>query len=73
MDKQEAAFKAWLNAALVPAGADGGSSSSSEGPPAPGGLASRRLVARLRGLLWQLYSQDQEMIRWVHGSGAMQR
>ena len=65
MDKQEAAFKAWLNAALVPVAADSGSSSSgSEGPlTAPGGLASRRLVARLRGLLWQLYSQDQELIR----------
>lgn len=63
MDKQETAFQAWLNAVLVPAPAD------SEG--GSGGLASRRLVARLRGLLWQLYSQDQELIRcvWVVDGG----
>ena len=63
IDKQEAAFKAWLNAVLMAAPVD---SEAGEGggaaTPAPRGLASRRLVARLRGLLWQLYSQDQELI-----------
>lgn len=61
MDKQEAAFKAWLNAVLHPAAADAD-------PQRAHGLASRRLVARLRGLLLQLYSQDQELIRWVDRS-----
>ncbi len=65
MDKQEAAFQAWLNTVLAPApvDVDGGS----EGGDAGGhrGLASRRLTARLRGLLWQLYSQDQELVRWA--------
>ena len=62
MDKQEAAFKGWLNAVLVPAAAEGGE--SDEGAAAQlHALASRRLVARLRGLLWQLYSQDAELIR----------
>ncbi|KAL4423889.1 hypothetical protein ABPG75_001190 [Micractinium tetrahymenae] len=56
MDKQEAAFKAWLNAVLQPAATDG------EAERSHGGLASRRLVARLRGLLWQIYSQDQELV-----------
>ena len=55
MDKQESAFKAWLNAVLQPVAVEGG-----EGE---GGLAGRRLAARLRGLLWQLYSQDDELIR----------
>ena len=65
MDKQEAAFKAWLTAVLVPPPVD--ADGSSEGGAAAGhcGLASRRLTARLRGLLWQLYSQDQELVRCV--------
>jgi hypothetical protein len=65
MDKQEAAFKGWLNTVLAPsaeaeaeAGANGGGDAGQ-----PAALASRRLVARLRGLLWQLYSQDQQLIR----------
>lgn len=57
MDKQEAAFKAWLNAVLQPA------ATAEEAERSQGGLASRRLVARMRGLLWQLYSQDQELVR----------
>lgn len=60
MDKQEAAFKAWLNAVLVPAPADADAGGEGGGA-AHRGLASRRLTARLRGLLWQLYSQDQEL------------
>ena len=61
MDRQEAAFQAWLNTSLLPA-ADGSGDGDGGGE---GGLASRRLAARLRGLLWQLYSQDQDLIRFV--------
>lgn len=59
MDKQEVAFKSWLNAVLQP------TSTSGESERLHGGLALRRLVARLRGLLWQLYSQDQALVRCV--------
>lgn len=59
MDKQESAFKAWLNAVLQPG------TMSRDVECSHGALASRRLVARLRGLLWQIYSQDQELVRWV--------
>ena len=64
MDRQEAAFQAWLNASLLPA-ADGSSDGDGGSEGGLGGMASRRLAARLRGLLWQLYSQDQDLIRFV--------
>ena len=67
MDKQEAAFRAWLNTVLAPAPADVDGSSEGSSTAGHRGLASRRLTARLRGLLWQLYSQDQELVRCVHG------
>lgn len=47
--------KEWVNATLLPVAAD----------PADVGhaaLASRRLAARVRGLLWRIYSQDSELI-----------
>lgn len=65
MDKQEAAFRAWLNTVLAPAPADVDGSSEGNSTASHRGLASRRLTARLRGLLWQLYSQDQELVRCV--------
>jgi hypothetical protein len=63
MDKQEAAFKGWLNAVLVPAAAAGSDGDGVHTSVQPQALAARRLVSRLRGLLWQLYSQDQDLIR----------
>lgn len=55
MDKQEAAFAAWLNSMLVPA-------SSAEEGAASQALAARRLTAKVRGLLWHLYSADKDII-----------
>ena len=55
MEKQEAAFAAWLNYVLVPA-------KSAEGEAASQALAARRLAAKARGLLWNLYSADKEVI-----------
>ena len=55
MEKQEAAFSAWLNSILVPAKTD------EEGPDSQA-LAARRVAARVRGLLWHLYSADKEVI-----------
>ncbi|KAK9814207.1 hypothetical protein WJX72_002306 [[Myrmecia] bisecta] len=52
MDKQERAFTAWLNSVLVPGRND----------EAADALAARRLAARMRGVLWRLYSQDAEII-----------
>lgn len=46
----------WVNATLLPVAAD----PSDVGHTA---LASRRLAARVRGLLWRIYSQDSELIR----------
>jgi hypothetical protein len=71
MDRQEAAFQGWLNAVLVPAAPEGTEECSSDGKGTHSrqrALASRRFEARLRGLLWQLYSQDAELIRWAHSS-----
>ena len=55
MEKQEAAFAAWLNCLLVPA------KSGEEGPTGQA-LAARRLAAKVRGLLWHLYSADKQVI-----------
>ena len=55
IEKQEAAFSAWLNGVLVPAKA-------SEEGPASQALAARRLAAKVRGLLWHLYSADADVI-----------
>jgi hypothetical protein len=54
VEKQEAPFTAWLNSVLVPPGLD----PTGEGLRA---LSSRRMTARVRGLLWGLYSQDAEL------------
>lgn len=55
IEKQEAAFAAWLNCVLVPA-------KSAEGEATSLALAARRLTAKARGLLWHLYSADKEVI-----------
>ena len=55
MEKQEAAFSAWLNSVLVPAKA-------SEEGLASQALAARCLAAKVRGLLWHLYSADTDVI-----------
>lgn len=55
MEKQEAAFSAWLNSILVPAKTD-------EEGAASQALAACRLAAKVRGLLWHLYSADNEVI-----------
>ena len=55
VEKQEAAFAAWLNSVLVPA-------SSAEEGAASQALAARRLAAKVRGLLWHLYSADSDVI-----------
>lgn len=47
------AFKAWLNTILLPAAAD----SAEVGQHA---LASRRLTAKVRGLLWRIYQRDEQ-------------
>lgn len=51
MDRQEAAFTAWLNATLAPPDLSGASSV----------LHQRRLGARITTLLWTLYQQDAEL------------
>ncbi|KAK9905711.1 hypothetical protein WJX75_004975 [Coccomyxa subellipsoidea] len=56
LEKQEKAFGVWLNAALAPpppGGPEGGDD---------GGLAAKRLEARVRGALWHLYCGDPELI-----------
>jgi len=55
IEKQEAAFSAWLNSVLVPAKAI-------EEGPARQARAARRLAAKVRGLLWHLYSADRDVI-----------
>ena len=55
LEKQEAAFAAWLNCILVPAKA-------ADEEMASQALAARRLAAKVRGLLWKLYSTDQGVI-----------
>ncbi len=55
IEKQEAGFSAWLNGVLVPAKA------AEEGLGSQA-LAARRLAAKVRGLLWHLYSADHEVI-----------
>jgi hypothetical protein len=55
MQKQERAFTAWLNARLAP-----------PKPPAEAAeaqaLASKRAAARVRGILWRMYSADASTI-----------
>ena len=55
MEKQERAFQAWLNSRLSVAPSTG---SGLESPA----LAARRMAAQVEGLLWQLYSQDQQLV-----------
>lgn len=55
MEKQERAFTAWLNEVLVPAEPCGED-------PSAGALAAKRLAAQMRGLLWRIYSADEELI-----------
>ena len=55
MEKQERALQAWLNSRLIGAPITG----DGLGLPA---LAARRMAAQVEGLLWQLYSQDQQLV-----------
>ncbi len=52
LEKQEKAFQIWLNALLTPQAA----------PDDDGGLLARRLYARLRGRIWQMYCSDPGVI-----------
>ena len=53
MQREEAALQAWLNSLLAPV-KDGVVAQQAA-------LAGRRLTARMRGLLWHLYSRDAEL------------
>ena len=53
MDKQERGFTVWLNAVLLP---------SEEGLTGADSLATLQLAARVRALLWKLYSEDEGVI-----------
>ena len=48
-EKQEKAFQIWLNALLTPQAA---------APEDDGGLAAKRLHARVRGQIWHMYCSD---------------
>ena len=52
-EKQEKAFQVWLNALLTPQAA---------APEDDGGLAAKRLHARVRGQIWHMYCSDQGVI-----------
>lgn len=51
MDRQEAAFTAWLNGVLAPP----------EATHAFNNARQRRLAARVTSWLWTLYQQDREL------------
>ena len=53
MDKQETAFTIWANSVLQP---------DEEQVVLANDLASKRLAARVRALLWRLYSEDEGVI-----------
>ncbi len=53
MDKQETAFTVWANSILQP---------DEEQVVLASDLASKRLGARVRALLWRLYSEDEGVI-----------
>ena len=53
MDKQERGFTVWLNSVLLP---------SEEAPTGADSLATMQLAARVRALLWKLYSEDEGVI-----------
>ena len=53
LEKQEKAFQVWLNALLTPQAA---------APADDGGLAARRLYARVRGQMWHMYCSDPGII-----------
>jgi hypothetical protein len=53
MEKQEKAFKAWANSVLEPL--DGHLLNADS-------LADKRMAARVRALLWKLYSEDEGVI-----------
>ena len=55
MEKQERALQAWLNRRLIVAPV------TDDGLKSPA-LAARRMAAQVEGLLWQLYSQDQQLV-----------
>jgi len=60
LEKQEKAFGVWLNAALAPPPPGGRDSSGGDG-----GLAAKRLEARVRGALWHLYCGDATVLEVV--------
>jgi hypothetical protein len=53
MEKQEKAFKVWANSVLEPL--DGHLLNADS-------LADKRMAARVRALLWKLYSEDEGVI-----------
>lgn len=53
MDKQEGAFTLWANSVLQP---------DEEHILRDSDLATKRLCARIRGLLWRLYTEDEGVI-----------
>ena len=53
LQREEAALQAWLNSLLAPV-KDGVVAQQSA-------MAGRRVTARIRGLLWHLYSRDAEL------------
>lgn len=53
LEKQEKAFQIWLNALLTPQAA---------APEDDGGLAAKRLYARVQGQIWHMYCSDPGVI-----------
>lgn len=53
LEKQEKAFRIWLNALLAP---------QTPAPEDEGGLAAKRLFARVRGQIWHMYCSDPGVI-----------
>jgi hypothetical protein len=53
LEKQEKAFQIWLNALLAP---------QTPAPEDDGGLAAKRLFARVRGQTWHIYCSDPGVI-----------
>ena len=53
MERQERAFTVWLNAVLQPTDEVLGEENS---------LAAKRAAAKVRGLLWRLYSEDDGVV-----------
>ncbi len=53
LEKQEKAFQIWLNVLLTP---------QAVAPEDDGGLAAKRLYARVRGQIWHMYCSDPGVI-----------